>query len=86
MPSALRKIGNSAGVTFPQAVLREAGLEIGVKLDFVAENGGIMVRPVAEHPRAGWAEDAARIAALPDDPDEVAWRAFGNEWDAEWTW
>lgn len=77
MLSALRKIGNSTGLIVPKAVLHEAGLASGAKLNVVVENGGIMLRPV-QNVRAGWAEDAARIAAEPEDPDEAAWEGFAN--------
>ena len=86
MESAIRKIGNSAGVTLPKAVLRATGLAIGMRVNLVVENGKVTLQPIDADPRAGWAEDAARIAALPEDPDEAAWRSFGNDWDAEWTW
>lgn len=86
MLSALRKMGNSTGLIVPKAVLREAGLASGAKLDLVVENGNIVLRPVKEHPRAGWAEDAALVAAAPEDPDEVAWRGFANIGDTDESW
>ena len=86
MRSAMRKIGNSAGFTVPKAMRRETGLVIGTVVDLTVNNGKLILTPVEDDPRAGWEEDAARIAAEPEDSDEAAWRGFGNEWDAEWTW
>lgn len=86
MESALRKIGNSTGVTLPKPLLREAGLKIGMKVDLVAEDGGIMMRPVDQHPRAGWAEAAVLIGAEPLTGDEQEWLDLPNETDKDWTW
>lgn len=85
MVSALRKMGNSTGIIVPKGVLREAGLAVGARLNFVVENGGIMLRPV-EEVRAGWAEDAARIGAEPLTADERDWLDFPNAGDADGSW
>lgn len=37
-----------------------------------------------DHPRAGWAEDAKRIAEAGDDA--LVWPEFANEGDDELTW
>lgn len=86
MHSALRKMGNSTGLIVPKAVLREAGIESGTTLDLIVEDGRIIASPVRDHPRAGWAEAAALIAANPETDDEAAWRDVGVEGDADLTW
>lgn len=86
MLSALRKMGNSTGLIVPKAVLREAGLTSGTMLDLVVENGGIVARPVVEDPRAGWAEDAAIIGALPLDEEELDWLGVSNIGDDDGSW
>lgn len=86
MHSALRKMGNSTGLIVPKAVLREAGIASGTTLDLIVEEGRIIASPVRDHPRAGWAEAAALIAADPENDDEMAWRSFANEADADLIW
>ena len=86
MRSALRKMGNSTGLIVPKNVLREAGVESGTTLDLIVEDGRIIATPVRDHPRAGWAEAAAMIAADPEPADEAAWRSFSNSDDADLTW
>lgn len=86
MHSVLRKMGNSTGLIVPKAVLREAGIESGTTLDLIVEDGRIIASPVRDHPRAGWAEAAALIAADPETEDKAAWRSFANEADADLTW
>ncbi len=58
-------MGNSTGLIVPKTVLRAAGVESGTTLDLTVEDGRIIASPVRDHPRAGWAEAAAAIAALP---------------------
>lgn len=82
----LRKMGNSTGLIVPKAVLREAGIASGTTLDLIVEDGRIIASPVRDHPRAGWAETAALIAADPEPADEAAWRGFANEGDADLKW
>ena len=85
MHSALRKMGNSTGLIVPRAVLAEAGVASGTTLDLIVENGRIVATPVPSL-RAGWAEAAALIAAVPEPDDEAAWRGFANEADSDLTW
>lgn len=86
MLSALRKMGNSTGLIVPKALLREAGLASGAVLELVVQNGGILALPVETDPRAGWAEDAALVAADPITTEEREWRDAELTDDAEWTW
>lgn len=85
MQTSLRKMGNSTGLIVPAAILRQMGLTAGAAVDLRVEDGSVIATPV-HHPRAGWAESAALIAAAELGPDERDWTAFGNEGDAELNW
>ncbi|MEP6784569.1 MAG: AbrB/MazE/SpoVT family DNA-binding domain-containing protein [Sphingomonadales bacterium] len=86
MQSALRKIGNSTGLVLPKHILGAMGVAGGTMLDLKVEDGRLIATPVKTKVREGWAEAAALVAAAEEDPDEAAWRAFGNESDEDWEW
>lgn len=67
----LRRMGNASGVISPRPVLAQLGIEAGDTLDLALEEGRIVLVPVKEHPRAGWAEAAREIAA--DGDDALRW-------------
>jgi antitoxin MazE len=77
-------MGNSAGMIVPKAILTELGSEIGASFEISLENGRIVAEPVESDPRAGWAEDARRLAQ--EGEDKPVWPEFGNDFDDEWTW
>ena len=82
MEVAIRKMGNSHGVLIPKPILVQLGLEGSV--DLQVRDGVLEIRPIARHPRAGWAADAAAVAAAADDG--LVWPEFGNADDAGLTW
>jgi antitoxin MazE len=84
MLSAVKKIGNSAGVIIPKPLLAEVGVEAGDSVELRVEAGRIVIERVTNPPRKGWAEDAKRLAAAEDDTLE--WPEFGNEEDATLKW
>ncbi len=84
MRSAVRKMGNSSGIIIPKPMLAEAGMKSGDDVELTIENGHLVIKPVASPPRAGWAEDAARIARA--DDDRLILGEFGNEGDDDLTW
>ena len=84
MQSALKKIGNSAGIIIPKPVLSQIGAELGDKLDLRVEDGNIIVSKSRRHPREGWAEAAAALAAA--DDDKLVWPEFGNDGDDALEW
>jgi len=84
MRTALRKMGNSAGMIVPKAILSELGSEVGQAFEIAVENGRIVAAPVRRAVRAGWAESAAAIAAAGDGG--LVWPEFGNDGDDELTW
>jgi antitoxin MazE len=48
------------------------------------EDGRIVLVPAKQHPRAGWADAAKRIAEAEDDA--MVWPKFGNADDADLQW
>lgn len=84
MQSALKKIGNSAGIVIPKPLLSEIGAQAGDKIDISVENGQIVVKLLPVNPREGWAEDAERLVAEGDA--DLVWPEFANDFDDEWTW
>ena len=84
MRSALKKIGNSAGVIIPKPMLAQISAQEGDSVDLTVENGRIIIQPVSKIPRAGWAEDSKRLAAEGDDA--LVWPEFANDEDAALVW
>lgn len=84
MRSTLRKMGNSSGVIIPKPLLTEIGAKAGDDVELRVEEGRLIIEPSRETPRAGWAEDARRIAEAGDD--SLAWPEFGNADDDKLEW
>jgi antitoxin MazE len=84
MQTAVRKLGNSAGVIIPKSLLAELGLSAGDIVDMRLEYGRLILAPVQPPRRGGWAEASRAIAAMGDDA--LVWPEFGNAGDAELTW
>lgn len=84
MRSAVKKIGNSAGIVIPKPLLAEIGAKAGDGVELTVEQGRIIIQPLQGRAREGWAEDAKRLAATEDDA--LAWPEFGNAEDTELTW
>ena len=84
MQTTVRKLGNSAGLIIPKAVLNELGLSAGDRVDCVLEQGRLVLTPMKAVARAGWA-DASRAIATSGD-DALAWPEFGNADDDLLRW
>jgi antitoxin MazE len=84
MRTALRKMGNSAGMIVPRAILDELGGAIGEELELKVENGRLVAAPVRGGLRAGWAEAAQALADAGDDAP--VWPDFANDEDGALTW
>ena len=84
MQTAVRKLGNSAGVIIPKAVLVELGLAAGDAVDMRLEDGCIVLAPIRRPRRAGWSEASRAIAA--SGADTLVWPEFSNAGDADPTW
>ena len=67
MRTAIRRMGNSAGILLPKPVLAELGVKAGDELSLTMEKGRVILIPAKAHPRSGWAQAAAGIAAAGDD-------------------
>lgn len=46
MITQIRKVGNSAGIVIPSALLKEVKLSVGAEIDLTVENGVLNIRPV----------------------------------------
>jgi antitoxin MazE len=82
MKANLIRIGNSRGVRIPKAFLDQAGLHDAVD---IALRGSQLIIRAANHPRQGWEEAFAAMAAngadsLLDPPANTQWD------DSEWEW
>jgi antitoxin MazE len=86
MSSAIRKIGNSAGVILPKPVLETLGAKLGDRIEFVAEDGRVFLSPVKADPREGWAEAAKAIAAEGLTEEEREWLDAPLTDDKDWVW
>ena len=84
MQTAVRKLGNSAGVIIPKATLAELGLAAGDTVDMRLEDGCLILAPVKQPTRLGWAEASRAIAAAGEDA--LVWPEFSNAGDADLTW
>lgn len=84
MQTTVRKLGNSAGLIIPKAILAELGLSAGDAVDLLHEDGRLVLTPVKCGRRAGWAEASRNIAAAGENV--LAWPEFANAADDELRW
>ncbi len=84
MRTVVRKMGNSSGVIIPKPFLAEIGTEAGDNVEMTVEAGSIVLRPVTDRPRAGWAEASRELAQTGDDA--LVWPEFANEADTDLEW
>ena len=82
MEVTIRKMGNSQGVLIPKPILAQLGLE--GTADLQVRNGVIEIRALRRNPRAGWAEDAQRLAG--QGGDALLWPEVANEGDEQLVW
>jgi antitoxin MazE len=83
MQTTVRKLGNSAGVIIPKAVLSQLGLSAGDAVDVRLEDGRLILAPAKPSRRAGWADASRKIAASGED---LAWPEFANTGDDTLKW
>ena len=84
MQTTVRKLGNSAGLIIPKAILTELGLSPGDAVDVRMEDGRLILAPCKPGRRAGWAEASRKIAAAGEEI--LAWPEFANAGDDELRW
>lgn len=77
------RIGNSKGIRIPKVVREQLGLDENIEMEVL--NGALIIRP-KKHPRDGWEEEIAEIAA--NDHDEPIWPDYMQHDfdDTEWEW
>ena len=74
------RIGNSRGIRFPKVVLERLGIKD--KVDMEVTDRGILLSPVAEVPRKGWAE---AFCEMHKNKEDILEEVPGGE-DFEWEW
>ena len=83
MHSTIRNIGNSKGVILPQNLLKQCFIETEVNIE--VKDNTIVISPVNDQKRKGWAEAFKEMANNGDDqlsfPD-----VFEDEDLSQWTW
>jgi antitoxin MazE len=84
MKTAIRRIGNSHGVTIPKPLLTEIGARPGDEVDVKVEQGKIIMRRSKRRNREGWAEASRALAAAGEGG--LVWPEFGNAGDKDWSW
>ena len=82
MEVTIRKMGNSQGVLIPKPILAQLGLE--GTADLQVRGGVIEIRALRRNPRAGWAEDAQRLAG--QGGDALIWPEVANDGDEQRVW
>lgn len=70
-------MGNAAGVIIPEPLLAEIGAKAGDDVAMVVEAGRLIIVPSRANPRAGWPDDARRLAEAGDDA--LVWPEFDND-------
>lgn len=82
MQLVVRKLGNSMGVTFPAALVKDLGIKLGQALDAANKDGVLVLTPPAR-PRYALADLVAQCdPTAPMPADLVAWdraSAVGRE-------
>jgi antitoxin MazE len=84
MKSAIRKMGNSHGVIIPKALLAEIGAKANDQVEIKAKKGKLVITPLQQNPRAGWAEASKRIRDAGEGG--LVWPEFANEGDKDLKW
>ena len=88
MVTKLIQIGNSRGIRLPKAIIEQAGLKDDVEI--VVRDGQVILSPVVDNPRAGWAEAFAKAKEEHGNElteEDQAWLNAPNEFDEkDWTW
>lgn len=82
MESAIRKLGNSAGIILPVALLRSLKCEVGQIIDIEVDDGRLVVTPVRRRRYTAAELNAQCDRRAPMPEDLVAWDsapAVGSE-------
>ena len=74
------RIGNSKGIRFPKVVLERLGIKD--KVDMEVTDKGILLSPVSDTPRKGWAEAFCKMHKNNEDILEDV--PSGEDFEWEW--
>lgn len=83
MKSTIRNIGNSKGIILPQNILKECAIEYEVNIE--VKDNTIVISPIEEQKRKGWAEAFQEMAKNGDD-ELIIPDVFEDEDFKDWTW
>ena len=84
MQTTVRKLGNSAGVIIPKSLLAELRVAAGDTVNVSVEHGSLVLTPVRQAPRAGWAVASRELSDR--GADELEWPEFPNADDDALNW
>ncbi|MDB5121204.1 MAG: putative PemI family protein [Sphingobacteriales bacterium] len=83
MQSTIRNIGNSKGIIIPQNFLKQCFIENEVVIE--VKDNTIVISPVKEQKRIGWAKAFQEMAKNGDD-ELIIPDVFEDEELKDWTW
>ena len=83
MQSTIRNIGNSKGVILPQSLLKQCFIENEINIE--VKDNTIVISPVSEQKRKGWA-DAFKEMSLNGDDHLTSPEVMEDEDFKEWSW
>jgi len=83
MKSTIRNIGNSKGIILPQNILKECQIEYEVNVE--VRDKTIVISPIEDQKRKGWAEAFQEMAKNGDD-ELIIPDVFEDEDFKDWTW
>ncbi|MGD9940483.1 MAG: AbrB/MazE/SpoVT family DNA-binding domain-containing protein [Clostridia bacterium] len=76
------QIGNSRGIRLPKAILDQ--LKVSEKLELEVENQQIILKPLQDQPRQGWAEEFRKMASLQEDRLLISENSGMDGFEWEW--
>jgi antitoxin MazE len=79
---SIRPIGNSQGIVIPKAILEQIGLTKSAEM--AVEGDTLILRKPQKSVRAGWANEAQKIAL--QNEDILVLGDFTNDEDEDLTW
>jgi antitoxin MazE len=79
---SIRRIGNSQGIVIPKAILEQIGLTKSAEM--AIEGDTLILRKPQKSVRAGWADEAQKIAF--SNEDRLVLGEFINDDDEKLTW
>ena len=83
MKTSVRSIGNSKGIIIPQSFLKQCFIEEEVNIE--VKDSHIVISPVEDIKRKGWAEAFKQMADNGDD-EQVLPDVFDDEDLTDWKW